>query len=219
MRECSDIGHKSRRRDCTLHHQRATEYQHHRNGRDTQELAHRRCQLLLAGHREQDVRHLGIYSAELIADVTKCVVTLDGLNARQRLLHHAYHIAHTLLTLLCGVAQALYNLTDDEAHDGQIENREYGQLPRNLHHHHAVADDEEWLAECHLQGVGDAELHNHHVGCNLRHYIALALVAEVTHVHRHRALEHLVTHTLQRACTQRLDCHSTQVTEQVAKHI
>ncbi len=45
----------------------------------------------------------------------------------------------------------------------------------------------ERVAERYLQRIGYAVLHHRDVGCNLRYYVALALVAEIAYVHVYHA--------------------------------
>ena len=115
------------------------------------------------------------------------------------------------------MAQALDDAADDQCHDGQEKHREECQLPRDGDHHDRITDDEERLAESYLQCVGDAELHHADVRSDLRDDVALALVAEIAHVHVHDFGEHLVAHALQGAGAHVLDRPGPHVAEQVAQ--
>jgi len=119
--------------------------------------------------------------------------------------------------LVRAMAQALDDAADDQCHDGQEKHREECQLPRDGDHHDRITDDEERLAESYLQCVGDAELHHADVRSDLRDDVALALVAEIAHVHVHDFGEHLVAHALQGAGAHVLDRPGPHVAEQVAQ--
>ena len=115
------------------------------------------------------------------------------------------------------MAQPLDDAADDDGHYGEEQHREERQLPRDGDHHHRVADDEERLAEGHLQRIGDAELHHAHVRRDLRDDVALALFAEIAHVHVNDLGEHPVADALQRPRAHVLDRPGPQIAEQVAQ--
>ena len=117
------------------------------------------------------------------------------------------------------MAQALYDTADDDTHNGEEEHGKERQLPRYANHQAKVADDKEGVAECHLQGVGDAVLHDHNILGYLRHNIALALLAEVSYIHRDNLREHLITHTAQGRNTQSLNGHRSGIAEGVAEQV
>ena len=219
LREGGDEGDEASTRNQTLTYERTTKDKDYGHRRDAQELAHRRCELLAARHRDKQVRHIGIDAAEPIDDEARSVVALDNLHTRQRLVEHRHKVAHTLLTPLCGVAQALDDATDDDADDRQEDDGKERELPRDANHKNHITDDEEWVAEGNLQGVGDAELHDHNILRNFRHNIALALVAEEAHIHIHHMGKDFVTHTLYGVDSQVLHGHCRGVAEEVAKQV
>ena len=199
------------------HYEHAAEDEDDARGRDAQEFAHGRRQLLASHHRELETREVGVQRVELPADVIRGVVALDDLDARERLVEAAHHVAHALLAGARGVAQPLDDAADEQRHEGQEDDREDRQLPRNHEHGHQVADDEQRLAESDLERVGDAELHDHHVLRDARHDVALALVAQVAYVHADHLVEHAVAHLLERTRAQVLDGPGAQVAERVAQ--
>ena len=217
LREHGDEGDEAFGAERPLEYERTAEYEDDAHGRDAEEFAHRRSQLLAARHREGQPGQIGVQVVELLLDIIHGVVALDDLDARKGLVERRYQLAHALLARAGRVAQAFDDAADDEGHHGQKQHREEGQLPRYGDHHHRIADDEERLAESHLQGVGDAELHHADVGGDFRNDVALALVAEKADVHVHHLREHLVAHALQRAGAHVLHRPRTQIAEQVAQ--
>ena len=217
LREHGDEGDEAFGAERVLEYERTSEYQDDAYGRDAQEFAHRRSQLLAAGHRKGQPRQVFAQVVELLLDITRGIVALDDLDARERFVECRDQFAHALLACACGMAQALDDAADDQCHDGQEKHREERQLPRDGDHHDRIADDEERFAESHLQGVGDAELHHADVRGDFRDDVALALVAEIAHVHVHNFGEHLVAHALQGARAHVLDRPGPHVAEQVAQ--
>ena len=219
LREHGDEGHELAGVERAVDDEHTAEDEDHADGRDPQKLAHRRCQLLAARHREEQPRELGVDVVEFLADVVRGVVALDELHARQRLVQDAHHVAHALLALHGGVAQFLDDAADDECHERQEEDREDRQFPRDGEHRHQIADDEERFAESYLQRVGDAELHDHHVLRDARHDVALALLAEKSDVEVDDVVEQFVAHPLQRARAHVLDRPCPQVAEGVRQQV
>ena len=217
LREDGDEGDESAGVEHAFGHERTAEDEDHAHGRDAEELAHRRGQLLAPGHREGETGQVGTDVVVFLLDVLGGVVALDDLDARERFVERRDHLAHAFLVGAGRVAEPLDDVADQKGHERQEEHREDGQLPRDGDHHDDVADDEERLAERDLQRIGDAELHDADVGGDLRDDVALSLVAEVAHVHVHHARKHLVAHLLERAGAHVLDGPRTQVAEQVAQ--
>ena len=217
LREDGHEGDESAGIEGSLGHERAAEDEDHAHGRDAQKFAHRRRQLLAAGHREGQPRQVGADGIVFLLDVFDGVVALDDFDARERFVERGDHFTHALLVGAGRVAEFLDDAADQQRHHREEQHREDRQLPRNGHHHHDVADDEERLAERHLQCVGDAELHDAHVGGDFRDDVAFALVREIAHVHVHHAREHLVAHTLERPGAHILHGPGAQITEQVAQ--
>ena len=216
LREDGDEGDESAGVEHAFGHERTAEDEDHAHGRDAEELAHRRGQLLPAGHREGQARQVGADGVVFLLDVFRGVIALDDLDARERLVERRDHLAHALLVGAGRVAEFLHDAADQQGHHREEQHREDGQLPRNGHHHHDVADDQKRFSERHLEGVGDAELHHAHVGGDFRNDVALALVREIAHVHVHHAREHFVAHALQGPRAHVLHGPCAEVAEQVA---
>ena len=152
---------------------------------------------------------------ELYADIVCSGVGLDNLDARERLIKHTNHITKLLLRSRRGVAQTFDNTADNKTHNRQEEDCKEGQLPRNIEHQHKVTDNKERLAECHLKGVCDTELHSHNIRGNARDNIALALLGEVADIHIDNVVKHHITHTLQRSCAHTLNRIRAQISKEI----
>ncbi len=126
LRECGDERYEACGRQCAAARddQVAAVDQNDAHGDDAQKLAHGRGQLLAPRHRYHQTREVGVDAPELLDQIVGRVVALDDLYARQRLVEHAYHVAHALLSALCGVAQALNDIAYDKTHDRQEQHRE-----------------------------------------------------------------------------------------------
>ena len=215
LREGGYKGYKSCTAQRATHYERTSEHQYNRYGRNSEELAHRRSQLLAASHPEQCIGQVLIQGVELILDIIGCSVGLDDLNSAERLIKHTHQIAHTLLTLTCRMAQLLDDATDNKAYKWQEQHREECQLPRDAEHQNQVTDNKERLTECHLQSVSYAVLHDHHIRSDTRDNIALALTAEITYILAYYAVEHRVAHTLHGSYSHILDRISAKIAEEI----
>ncbi len=217
LREHGDEGDESARIERPADHQRPAEDEHDAHGRDAQEFAHGRCQLLAPRHRKGDAREVGVDGVELALDIVGGVVALDDLDARERFVERRDQLAHALLVRQGRVPQPLDDAADEQGHDREVEKRKKRQLPRDSDHHYKVEDDQKRFAERHLQRVGDAELHHVDVRGDFRNDVALALVAEVARVHVDHAREHVVADALQGFGAQLLDGPRPQIAEKVAQ--
>ena len=197
--------------------ERASEYEDHADGRDAEEFAHGRGELLAAGHREGEPCEVFADVVVFLLDVFGCVVALDDLDTREGFVERGDHLAHALLVGAGGVPEFLDDAADEQGHDGEEEHREYGELPRDGDHHDDVTDDEEGLPEGDLEGIGDAELDDSDVGGDFGDDIAFPLVGEVPDVHVHDAGEHFVAHFLECSGAHVLHGPGTEVAEEVAQ--
>ena len=152
---------------------------------------------------------------ELLLYIVRRSVGLNDFNASERLVKHTHQLAHTPLAQTCRVAQLLHDTADNKAHQRQEEDREECQLPRYAQHQNDISDNEERLAKCHLQSVGNTVLHNQYIGGYTRHNITLALVAKIADILAYHAVKHRVTHTLNCCHAQVLNRISTEVAEEV----
>ena len=197
--------------------ERASEYEDDADSRDSEEFAHRGGQLLAAGHREGQPCEVGADVVVFLFDVVGCVVALDDLDSGEGFVERGDHFAHPFLVGAGGVSELLDDVSDEQRHDREEEDREEGEFPRDGDHHDDVSDDEERLAEGDLQRIGDAELDDADIGGDFRDDVALSLVGEVSDVHVHDAGEHLVSHFLERAGAHVLHGPGPEVAEEVAQ--
>ena len=113
--------------------------------------------------------------------------------------------------------QAFHYRPNQQRHDGQVDDREEGELDGDGQHGDHVEQNEEGVAEDHLQRVGDAELHDLYVGGDAGHDVALAFVAEKTEVHAQDVFVYPVAQAAERPHAHVLDNSLGEVAEKVAQ--
>ena len=215
--EDGEVGDEPGRFEPSVQHEAAAVEQQHGRGRNAEEFAHRRSELLAPRHRARDARVNIVDFAEFTGNVPRRVVALDHFDAGERLVQQAGHVAEVLLRLFGRLAQPFDDRTDEQCRERQEDRREDRQFPRDFDQRDHVADNQERFAEGDLQRVGDAELHDGDVRSDLRDDVALAFVAEVAHVQAHHVVEHRVAQAAQRVDLHVFDGPLAQVAEHVAQ--
>ena len=217
LRKDRQVGDERARLQIAPQHQAAAvDHQHRRRG-NPEKLARRRRQLLPPRHAQRDPREKTVDIVKLIADIVGRIVPFEDFDPGQRFVHQADHIGKTFLRSRSRLAQPLDDRTDHQRHDRQENHRKNRQLPRNHHQRDQETDDHERIAERNQQRIGDAELHDLHIGRNFRNDVPLALVVEITDMQPHHVIVHPVAEPLQRTHAHGLHHALSEITEQVAQ--
>ena len=209
--EYGEVGKETARIELAARDEDAAEDEQSGCRRDAEEFAHGRGQLLTVGDAPRDVGEFAVDVVEAAAEKGFRIVSLYHFHSRERFVEYRSQFAERLLYLLGRTTQAFHYRPNQQRHDGQVDDREEGELDGDGQHGDHVEQND------HLQRVGDAELHDLYVGGDAGHDVALAFVAEKTEVHAQDVFVYPVAQAAERPHAHVLDNSLGEVAEKVAQ--